>query len=503
MLYHMNIFNIRRYIKVIKFLPLIFLLAIRGFSEGEPPLSDSVVYISVTSQQYDYYSPWEKGPVRQVNVCGAVLEGGRIVTASAHLADHQLIEVQKHGGMKKFPARVLAKDYRTGLALLTVDDREFFTTLKPVKLVLSHKIVGEEAVAARWDSQGNFKEYSAKCFSTVMERQSPEIYDANSLALVHHMTTGMDTGGYGEPVFIKGELAGITLRVNDKTNSLQVCSSLMIKKMHDDISDGKYEGLPFFSILYAPVESDVNLREFLGLTDGLEGMYVMEISPLSSGSGIIKSGDVILGIDGEDLNDRGLIKSGRYVNLDFRAILFLNHSVGSTITMKVIRNRKPLEISFRLLPFPDNDFTVPQISSDTQPFYIIFGGLLFQELSRGYMRPWASDTGSPGITRLHIFIQKSLASDQSGTRRIVILNRVMPSSANSGYEDKKNLILKAVNGKKVSGISDLKKLITGSREEFIKFDFTGGSSIVIKRVDAIKSGPDILRKYNIDVQSYP
>ncbi len=191
------------FVKILIFSLCFIVMDVNALPEPRTALQDMIVHINITAQHYDYYSPWDKGPVKQIQSAGAVLEGNIIVTASQHLADSQLIEVQKHGEMKKYPARIIVRDYRTAIALVTVDDTAFFRDLGTAGLAEPGRVVGEEAVAARWDETGNFREYSARGYSTSMEKLSDYIFDFASLVLIHNMTTSMDNSGFGEPVFIK------------------------------------------------------------------------------------------------------------------------------------------------------------------------------------------------------------------------------------------------------------------------------------------------------------
>ena len=159
-------------------------------------LPNSVVSISVTIQNFDHYSPWQKETPKKSMISGCVIEGNRILTIAFPLANHILVEVSKHGEPRKYPAEVILKDFNCGLALLTVNDKSFFADLEPVEYAESGRFKGI-ALVAKWDKHGFLKIFRAEVFKT-----SIDLFELQGGTLAHHMTTGLDSGGKGEPVFI-------------------------------------------------------------------------------------------------------------------------------------------------------------------------------------------------------------------------------------------------------------------------------------------------------------
>ncbi|MCP4137707.1 MAG: serine protease [bacterium] len=462
-----------------------------------------VVRISITSQHYDYYSPWKKGAIRKNTISGTILKNNMILIKAWPLTDHLLIEALKYGSTRRYPARVIVKDYNSGLALLTVEDKSFFEGLKPVSLAARERLIGKKAVVVKWDMSGGLKEYAAEAYKSSMEKPVTAYYEPFYRVLVHHMTTGIDYGGNGEPVFIGDRLTGIAIGFNENKRTIRVCGVEALQRMLIDMKGKQYGGVPFFLARLQPLKSDKNLREFLGMTAEESGILVSEIAPLSSGAGMLRTGDVILSMGGVNVDDSGMYHSPQYGRLSYHGLLYLDHFVGDIIKMKIIRQKKRKDVLIKLEPVPVERFVVPQQNFDTPPEYYIFGGLILQEMTRGYVNLWGADWESKANKRFLMYYKNALMKSQPGQKRIVILNRILPAAVNSGYQHKRNLIIKKINGKKVPDLSRARELIKNAHTRFIKIDFNGGTSIILEKKKALAGEKAIMERYNITTPSYP
>ncbi|NOZ22203.1 MAG: PDZ domain-containing protein [Planctomycetes bacterium] len=459
-------------------------------------LSRELVSVTVTRQGLEFYSPWKRGKVEKKVLTGCVLEGNRILTIAYPMANHILVEVSKHGGRRMVPAEVVLKDYHTGLALLKVKDERFFQDLKPVRFAASGPPRGR-VVVAKWDAYGTYKQYGAEVFKTAIG-----FYQSGGAVLLHHMTTGLDSGGNGEPVFVNSRLVGITSYFDSARKTIKVCAIDTIKHMLQDFDDGKYDGLPFFYINQAYLMSDENLRAYLGLAPEDTGMLVNGVYPMTSGHNVLKKGDVILSVDGKNIDDRGLYESAHYGKLNFYGLISLRHFVGDELKMSILRDKKKMDVSFKLLPITRDCFMIPPNDYDSLPQYYILGGLVFQELTQGYMTMWGSNWRRKADKRLlHLYDTLRLRPSPA-RRRIVVLNKVLPDSVNVGYHQMKNLVLLKVNNQTVRDLRHFKELVESVRDRFYKFDFQGEYTIVLNRDAVRQSDAAILKSYNIIAKSY-
>jgi S1-C subfamily serine protease len=479
----------------ILFIIIIFInFVIPSFAEK---FADNVVSITVASQSYDFNSPWQKLTVQKEVISGIVLKNNLILTTSHKLIDHVLVEVSKFGEYHKYPAKIILKDYQCGLALLTVQDKNFFSNLKPVEFNAKGSAKDNKALIIRWDINGILKTHPAE-----YQKSSIEFLELSGAVLIHQMTSDIDFGGLGEPVFVNGKLTGITLLHSAKTKTIRVIDVNVIERMLKDLQSGAYKGMPFFNIEDAPLGNDESLREFLGLNLKDTGVLIINIPPKTSGYEVLKKGDVILSINDINLDDNGFYISKKYGKLAYHGIIYLNHYIGDTIKMRIVRNKKTMNIRFVLKSFSGDSFLIPTSSYDTPPRYYITGGLIFQELTREYLKTWGEDWSSTADKRLMYYYDNYAKYPSQDRKRLVVLTAVLPASVNIGYHNVKNLILSRINGQDIKDLTDLKSIIDKYKDKFLEFDFIGGYRIILDNDVAKRSINEIMRKYKIQSSYY-
>ncbi|TFH41989.1 MAG: hypothetical protein E4G96_04390 [Chrysiogenales bacterium] len=369
-----------------------------------------VVDIIVTSQKHDYASPWQKGQIGRTKAAGCVIEGNRIVTSSYAIADHVLLEVLKKGESRKYTAHAVINDYHTGLAILSVRDEGFFVGLKPADLSTADRMIGRSARVYAWDSLSSMKEYTAE-----LANSSLRFFEPNCGILMHEFSTSMNDGGNGVPVFVDGNLAGISTGLNSETKTLYVISVEVLRRMRRDSDDGNYEGVPFFWIDSADIQSNKNLRDYYGMTDGEGGVLITEVPAGSSGSDVLKANDIVLSVDGTILDDNGMYDSP-YGKLNYIGLIQMNRFVGESVSMKILRGGKRMQVGFKLRPVPLRCCHIPLLSYGPTPLYVIFGGLVFQELTIGYLEAFGDEWKQRADKRLLYYYdnEKSHSAEKAG-----------------------------------------------------------------------------------------
>lgn len=477
---------------------LILLLVSAFLSSGAyASMEDRVVNIIVTAQKQDYASPWQRGDITRSTVTGCVIAGNRILTAAYSITDHVVIEVLKNGESRKYPATVVVNDYHSGLAIVKPEDDGFFNGLKPAALAPAWKLPGREGKVYKWDSLSSFKEYDAG-----LTKSSIRFYEPNCGVLMHQFSTSMNDGGNGEPVFIDGMLAGVTTGLSNETKTLYAIGIETVHRMLKDEADGTYEGMPFFWVDTADLQSDTTLREYYGMGVGDTGVLVTEVPRGSSGSEVLKKNDIILSVDRTTMDDSGMYETP-YGKLYYYGLIQINRNVGDTVSMRILRDRKKMEVRFRLKPIPRLYSVIPLISYDSPPAFYIFGGIVFQDLTMGYLEAHGPEWKQKADKRLLYYYDSIKELSSSGEMNsVVIVNRVLPDTVNQGYQYYKDLVLLRVNGVRVRDLPHLKKIVEGSADRFIVLDFAGETTIVLDRKLAIQSEPELKKTYNINSTEY-
>ena len=92
----------------------------------------AIVKIYTIHDMPDYYNPWSMhGPFGSTG-SGCIIKGNRILTNGHVVSDETFVQVRRYGDAKRYTARVLNVSHAADLALLTVDDPDFFKDVKPL-----------------------------------------------------------------------------------------------------------------------------------------------------------------------------------------------------------------------------------------------------------------------------------------------------------------------------------------------------------------------------------
>ncbi|HPN13747.1 MAG TPA: hypothetical protein PLA65_16945, partial [Spirochaetota bacterium] len=201
-------------------------------------------------------------------------------------------------------------------------------------------------------------------------------------------------------------------------------------------------------------------------------------------------------------DDTGMYDSP-YGKLYYYGLIQINRFVGDTVSMRILRDKAKMDVRFKLKPIPRSYSVIPLISYDSPPAYYIFGGIVFQNLTMGYLEAHGSEWKQKADKRLLYYYDNVKALSSTGEiNNVVIVNRVLPDTVNQGYQYYKDLVLLRVNGVRVRDLAHLKKLVGGSADRFIVMDFVGETTIVLDRKLAVEREQELKSTYNINSMEY-
>ena len=98
---------------------------------------------------------------------------------------------------------------------------------------------------------------------------------------------------------------------------------------------------------------------------------------------------------------------------------------------------------------------MPPYNIDDPPFTTSSEGLIFQELSRQYLKEWGANWQKDAPQDFVYLDRFQSEIFPEGKRRVVILSQVLPANSTIGYDDFSYLIVKKVNGKEIRSLGDL------------------------------------------------
>jgi hypothetical protein len=144
------------------------------------------------------------------------------------------------------------------------------------------------------------------------------------------------------------------------------------------------------------------------------------------------------------------------------------------------------------------DYVIPPYNLGQPPLYYVLGGLIFQELSRQYLREWGGNWPKDAPPRFVYFdrFQSELFPD--GNRRVVILSQVLPATSTIGYDDLAYLTVTKVNGKEIKSLADLAEAVKSPIDGFIKVETEEDpKQLELEAAQVTEEAPALQQNYGI------
>ena len=180
---------------------------------------------------------------------------------------------------------------------------------------------------------------------------------------------------------------------------------------------------------------------------------------------------MILEIDGHAVDPRGNYDHPTYGKLALGHLVRGNAKVGQEMPIKILRDGERQELGVELIRRKPEDYLIQPYMIDREPKFLIEGGLVFQELTRDYLKLY----GDSWATRAPIKFLRALASpdelEEEGVEKIVFLSRVIPTPATVGYERVNNVRVTKVNGIDIKKIADLAAALEQPQEGHHRIEF--------------------------------
>ena len=412
---------------------------------GGPTYDDRVVQLKVTWQRWERLQPWSKtSPTLRISqavvVQGLPGQGPALLTTAQMVEDATHVRVTKQGEPNEFQAKVLFVDREANLALVVVDDDAFFDGLQPVKLAKKPLVQGQ-VVVARWRDNQLETSGGSVARATSIESMTGSVRHAGV-----RIQTDISGGGWAEPVFFGGALAGIATSASN--SELIVMPSEFFGAWLDEVrNSGQVRPWPGrMGASFQPIGSDA-LASWLGL-DSPRGMLISSVAAGSSACGVLHRGDVLLALEGQALDGSGNVRDPYYGLLWFGYLLSRYHE-GDTVGLRVLRDGTEQDLAMTLRSYTSSSWLVPRDRKEP-PAYLMAGGLVFRELD---------DTYGGRSTELSIVRQLWSQAQSADERRVAVLSHVLADPYNLGYHGFEDLPIATVNGLPVDLVSDVREAL--------------------------------------------
>ena len=409
----------------------------------------SVIRVNSTIQHWSISQPWDKTSPMKRRALGALLSGNRVLTTAEMATETTYIELENSDNTRTLPAKVIAIDYETNLALLAPDDgdtKDFFKDLQPLELAQPAKIGDKIDV---WQLEDNGMPLVTQ--ATIRGVDVIATFAPGHFFLTYEAKGSMQSASssFTLPVVRDGKLLGLLSSYDSKDQIINIITPEIIQAFLNDAKDGTFEGTPSLGIGISSTV-DPNFRKWLKLSEDVGGIYVTRVLKKSAADKAgIKKGDVILSIDNHAIGRRGYYSTPNYGRIFWSHLVRGTHKVGDKMDITVLRDGKKQTLSVTLTRAVKR--LIPSYTYDKAPAYLVKGGFIFQELTSTYLQAF----GSNPIPLNLLDAAKSPEKYGKGRNRLIILTATIPTPATTGYERLNNYIIDEVNGKKITDMASL------------------------------------------------
>jgi S1-C subfamily serine protease len=471
------------------------------FPEGEEEIArirSAIVKIKNVSQRPDYASPWLRQDFAVGRGSGVIISGNRIMTNAHVVSDSRYLEVEKEDSGTPYGAVVSYIGHDCDLALLDVLDPDFFEGTSHLEFHREIPPLGTMVEAYGFPVGGR----RITVTRGVISRIDYTLYShtARDYHLIAQIDAAVNPGNSGGPVLWDGKIAGIAFQgVQPAENVGHVIPITVIDHFLEDIRDGRYDGYPDLGIITVNLLNPA-YREFVRLPEDRTGVVAAALIEGHSAQGFVLPGDLLLAIDSNPIQNDGtiLIEGENY----FLEEVVERKQVGEEVILVLIREGEEISLAVPLLKGREMLRTWNEY--ETRPEYLVFAGLLFQPLSREYLKTWSDDWASRSDPRLaYYFTYYNQDRIYRERPEIVVLSRVLSAPVSQYYADLSQLVVDRVNGLKIAALADLERAFAHPVGGCHLVEFDGGGPPVV--LDAAAAGEEhekILERYRIPVDRY-
>ena len=453
--------------------------------------TDSVVKIFATRNTIDYVNPWQSRGVHEITGSGCIIQGNRILTNAHVVNQNTFIQVRRESSQKKYIAKVETVGNDCDLAILRVEDPEFFNGVLPLEIgelpnlqdtvtVVGYPIGGDKLSI----TQG-----------VVSRMEGLEYVNSDRSLLGVQIDAAINPGNSGGPAINNGKIVGIVMQgMSNSQNIGYIIPPPVINHFLKDSENGQYAGFPYLGLYFSNTENKA-LRKYYGVGNDVGGVLVYNILPFSSADGFLKEGDIILEVNGVAISDDATFAFRNNERLDMVHLINMQ-KIGETAVLKIRRENKVSTVNIPLKSIPD---LVKIANHSEKPSFYIYGGLIFTVLSTDLISSFSENGNLPPLS--FEYYNAGLGSlNEERKKEIVVLLKVIPDEINIGYLDRGFEIVNKVNGSKFDSFKQFVELIEDAKGENIVFEAEDKDKIILSCKDIDKITQDIVRRNNISSQ---
>ncbi len=466
---------------------IIILLISLNFLSGatnEVLIKNAIVKIYTVAKIPNYHQPWNVS-MRQISGSGSIIDGNRILTNAHVVANQTFIEVKRYGQTKKYQAKVLHISHQADLAILGVDNPDFFKSVTPLRFGKLPS-VQQKVSAYGFPLGGNTLSVTTGIISRIEHRRY--VHSGESFLAIQ-VDAAINPGNSGGPAISKGKIVGVVMQGRTGSQSIgYIVPSIMVEHFLKDIEDGNNGGFLDLGFLTQEMENPALRKKYHIEENSTTGQLVTYVLHNFLGDGKIRVGDILTKVDGKNIEDDGTVEFAKDQYTSYKCCID-RHQIGENIKFEILRNGEKSEVEIPLA-YRANDFLlVDTLEYDMMPRYFIYGGYVFVPLTSNLLSE----------TKRQLLSLRKFTRDWSTPQReeVVLVLKVLADAHNRGDHSISLWAIDKVNGEKVVSFNSFFKTVQNFKGEFLTLCDSDGYQVVIDTNASRKSHSELLKRYGI------
>jgi len=480
----------RRLAMTLIFVLLLIFTFLCSISFASQNIREAIVKVYTVSNSPDYYNPWSMQGPRSSSGSGCIIEGSLILT-NAHVVSNQtFLQVRKYGDTQRYSAQVVAVSHLTDLALLTVEDLNFFEG-EPALSLGELPETQQEVLVYGFPMGGDMLSITKGVISRI--EHQPYVHSSN-VFLAGQIDAAINPGNSGGPVLVDDKIVGVVMAgIPSAQNIGYMVPVPIISHFFKDLEDGMYDGYPSLGISIQDMENE-GLREYYQMETEMSGVLINQIVPGSPADGKLKIGDVLLAIEDYTIGNDGTIefRTNERTHLNY---VIQQKQISEDIELTFLREGEREEVKVNLSRSLKKDRLVPMEQYETLPSYYIYGGLVFCPLTKDLLNIWGSQWAQSAPRELVCQLLNNIPEKED--QQIVILLKALAAEVNQGYQNVNTWVVDRVNGEKIWNMHDLVEKIENSQKPYIIFEDQWNKKVILDKEKVTESNQEILETYRI------
>ncbi len=446
----------------------------------EEQIKSAIVKIYTVSKKFDYLEPWNVSTHR-ANGSGTIISGHRILTNAHVVANSTFIEVKHPAESRRYKARVIAVSHQVDLALLGVEEEDFFEGITPLELDSLPQMRQKISIYG-FPSGGTSLSISDGIVSRIEHyryKHSGEPF------LAIQVDAAINPGNSGGPAISDGKIVGVVMQNIPRAQNIgYLVPTPMIRHFLDDAADGNVEGFTALGVVMENLENPA-LRARYALDENQTGQLITYVTYNQKGFQI---GDIVTAIDGHRIENDGSVNFRNEDFTDLKYYLDL-HQMGEIANFEVIREGRQMQIPLKLERTINDLLLVKILQYDSRPEYCIFGGYLFAPLTQDLLSE---------KNNMPLRLQKySRIWPTAEKQDIVVMVKVLADETNRGNHGILYWPIETMNDTPVRSFEDFIQLMRSTSERFVTLKDDDGYQVVIDMQSARDNETGLLKRYGI------